>query len=338
MSTQKVVHLITGREAFAEIDGNAEACVALVADAYDVHHKGQSVLPNSGFLQLPSERGRVISLPAYIGGPFGLAGIKWIASVPANTASGLARASAMLILNDVATGYAFACLEASAISAARTAASGVLAAELLAGGRRAARIGIVGTGRISAEVARFLIELDWDVGEWRLFDLDASAAARFGERLRARTDAPVRDVTDVAAAFDGCDVVVVATVAGTPHLCDPRLLVHNPAVIHLSLRDFDPELLAGARNYTDDADHVFRENTSLLLAENRFGHRRFLEGDIRDLMDGRYARDPDRPAIFSPFGLGVLDVALGKWVYDRVVSRGGGTEVADFFGLDGEVL
>ncbi len=45
----------------------------------------------------------------------------------------------------------------------------------------------------------------------------------------------------------------------------------------------------------------------------------------------RVARDPDRAAIFAPFGLGVLDLAVGKWVHDRAVAAGAGLPVPDFF-------
>ena len=42
--------------------------------------------------------------------------------------------------------------------------------------------------------------------------------------------------------------------------------------------------------------------------------------------------DMNRTRIFSPFGLGVLDVAVGKWLYDLAVERGLQIEVPDFYG------
>jgi ornithine cyclodeaminase len=48
-------------------------------------------------------------------------------------------------------------------------------------------------------------------------------------------------------------------------------------------------------------------------------------------MDGRVTLPSDRPLVFSPFGLGVLDLAVGKYVYDEVARSGELRVVDDFF-------
>ena len=48
-------------------------------------------------------------------------------------------------------------------------------------------------------------------------------------------------------------------------------------------------------------------------------------------MAGRVALPADRPLVFSPFGLGVLDLAVGKYVYDEVARAGELRVVDDFF-------
>lgn len=176
-------------------------------------------------------------------------------------------------------------------------------------------------------------DLQWQVGGYRLFDLRREAAEQFAGRLSRDGAGDVAVVGDAAGAFADCDLVVIATVAGVPHLHDPALLAGAPAVLHLSLRDLAPELLLTAQNLTDDVEHVLREQTSLHLAEQRCGHRDFVDGTLVDLLAGRVRRSSARAAVFSPFGLGVLDLAVAGWAYERVIAAGGGHPVPDFFGL-----
>ncbi|WP_443080856.1 2,3-diaminopropionate biosynthesis protein SbnB [Streptomyces sp. PTD9-10] len=332
MVTPPPMTVIDAGDIAAQVEHNRPELVEVVRAAYLAHDAGQSANPHSSFLRFPhNSRARIISLPAYLGGEFEVAGNKWIASFPENTRHGIPRASATLILNDCATGFPFACMESSIISATRTAASAVLGAETLVGERRARRVGIVGTGLIAQHVWKLLRDLDWEIGGFRLFDLDQDAAKRYGAVVAEHTDAEIVIADRVEDAFTDCDLVVLTTVAGEPHLHDARLLAHNPVVLHLSLRDLAPELILAAQNFTDDVDHAVRERTSLHLAEQRTGNRDFVDGTLGDLLRQRLRRHPGRPAVFSPFGLGVLDLAVGKWVHDRVVAAGGGHPQAGFF-------
>jgi ornithine cyclodeaminase len=102
-------------------------------------------------------------------------------------------------------------------------------------------------------------------------------------------------------------------------------------VLHVSLRDLAPEILLASTNIVDDIDHCLKANTSPHLAEQLTGNRDFLAGTLDDVMGGRVTAPTDRPLIFSPFGLGVLDLAVGMYVYDKVVSSGDLQVIDDFF-------
>lgn len=321
------LRVLGGADVAGQLEGNRAECLDVVRRAYLAHDAGESVNPQSAFLRFPHQpRSRIISLPSYLGGEFDVAGIKWIASFPDNHTRGLPRASAVLVLNDAETGYPFACLESSIISAARTAASAVLAAETLVGARKATRVGIVGTGLIARQVWKFLRDLDWQIDGYRLYDVNPAAATRFAAGIGNAEVVPT-----VADAFTDCDVVLLTTVAGEPHLHDPALLAHNPVVLHVSLRDLSPAMILAAYNVTDDIDHAVRERTSLHLTEQETGNRDFVHTTLADLLTGRATRPDSGPVIFSPFGLGVLDLAVGKWVHDRVTAQNGGTRIPDFY-------
>ncbi|MER6984020.1 2,3-diaminopropionate biosynthesis protein SbnB, partial [Streptomyces carpinensis] len=124
--------VISGAQVQQALQGREREIVDLVEATYRLHGAGQTVNPPSYFLRFPDRpTSRIIALPASVGGPVAVDGLKWISSFPENVAAGVPRASAVLILNDHDTGYPFACLESSIISATRTAASAALAADPL---------------------------------------------------------------------------------------------------------------------------------------------------------------------------------------------------------------
>ncbi|KOX02900.1 2,3-diaminopropionate biosynthesis protein SbnB [Streptomyces sp. NRRL B-3648] len=326
--------VISGRQVQQALAGRERDLVDLVEATYRLHGAGDSVNPPSYFLRFPDRpTARIIALPASIGGPTQVDGVKWISSFPENVSAGLPRASAVLILNDHGTGYPFACLESSVISATRTAASAALAADWLSRTRtRPRRVGFFGTGLIARYIHTFLAGTGWTFDAIGVHDLSADSTAGFRGYLRQAGAGGRITVHDSAEDLvRSSDLVVFATVAGRPHVTAPGWFEHNPVVLHVSLRDLAPEILLTAANFVDDVEHCLKADTSPHLVEQRTGNRDFLNGTLYDVMLGRAAPPHDQPVIFSPFGLGVLDLAVGKYVYDRVAGAGELRLVDDFF-------
>ena len=243
------------------------------------------------------------------------------------------RASAVLILNDHDTGYPFACLEASIISATRTAASAALAADWLSRGRpRPTRVGFVGAGLIARYIHTFLAGTGWSFDEVGVHDLSTSSAAGFRRYLeQSDTTGRVRVYDSAEELIRSSDLVVFATVAAEPHIREVSWFAHHPVVLHVSLRDLAPQILLASTNVVDDVEHCLKADTSPHLVEQLTGNRDFLAGTLDEVMAGRVSVPADRPVVFSPFGLGVLDLAVGKYVYDKVMASGELHVVDDFF-------
>ncbi|HET9257997.1 MAG TPA: 2,3-diaminopropionate biosynthesis protein SbnB [Pseudonocardiaceae bacterium] len=326
--------VISGAQVQHALAGREKQIVELIEATYRLHGAGDSVNPPSYFLRFPDRpSSRIIALPASIGGQVRVDGLKWISSFPENVTAGIPRASAVLILNDHDTGYPFACLECSIISASRTAASAALAADWLSRGRPwPARVGFFGTGLIARYIHTFLVRTGWSFDEVGVHDLSAESAAGFRGYLESSGTAGRITVHEGAERLiRSSDLVVFATVAGQPHVSDPSWFGHNPLVLHVSLRDLAPEIVLGAINIVDDIEHCLKASTSPHLAEQLTGNRDFLHGTLDDVMTGRVTVPTDRPVVFSPFGLGVLDLAVGKYVYDEVVRAGELHVIEDFF-------
>ncbi len=334
MSTAPQFAVIPGVQVQRVLDGHERHTAELVKAAYRLHGEGQTVNPRSYFLRFPDRPAdRIIALPASLGGEERVDGIKWISSFPQNVAAGIPRASAVLILNDPDTGFPFACLEASVISASRTAAMAAIAADQLSrGGERPQRVAFFGTGLIARYLHTFLAATGWSFEAIGVHDLSRDSAEGFrGYLERSGYGGPINLDGDAEQMIRSSDLVVFATTAGTPHINDPSWFGHNPLVLHVSLRDLAPEIILASANIVDDVEHCLTADTSPHLAEQLTGNREFLTGTLNDVITGRVTIPAGRPVVFSPFGLGVLDLAVGRHVYDQLARDGDLHVVADFF-------
>jgi N-[(2S)-2-amino-2-carboxyethyl]-L-glutamate dehydrogenase len=326
--------VISGSQVQRVLLGREKQIVELVEAAYRLHGAGETVNPPSYFLRFPDRpASRIIALPASLGGTFQVTGLKWISSFPENAALGIPRASAVLILNDHDTGYPFACLESSIISATRTAASAVLAADWLSRGRgRPTRVGFFGVGLIARYIHTYLSGTGWSFDEIGIHDLSADNARRFrGYLERSGTSGRITVWDSPDQLIRSSDLVVFATVVAQPHVRDVSWFAHNPLVLHVSLRDLAPQIVLASTNVVDDIDHCLKADTSPHLTEQLTGNRDFLHGTLADVMAGQVTVDDGRPVVFSPFGLGVLDLAVGKYVYTEVARSSQVHVIDDFF-------
>ncbi|NGO70234.1 2,3-diaminopropionate biosynthesis protein SbnB [Streptomyces boncukensis] len=325
--------VITGTTARDVIARTRPEIIEQVRQTYLAHDAGDTVNPDSYFLRFPEKPdARIIALPAYLGGGEGVAGIKWIGSFPANIEEGIPRASAALLLNDYATGYPFALLEASQISAARTAASAVLAAEQLTGGRTAARVAVVGAGIIARNILEFFAAAGWSFGALTVHDRVPAYGKALAAHGRETLGCTAETEDDLDAALRGADLVVLATTAGEPYITGARSFAPGQIVLNISLRDIGPEIIHSSNNVLDDVEHCMKANTSPHLAEQMYGNRDFVNGTLAQHMRGVFKNSPAKPVVFSPFGLGVLDLAVGLHVYRAARESGESVAVDGFFG------
>jgi len=326
--------VVTGASIKKIIDEDFGGVTKIIEEAYLLHEDGETVNPDSYFLrfdELPNDR--IIALPAYIKGRYNVAGIKWIASFPDNIEEQLPRASAVLLLNRMDTGYPFACLEASQISAARTASSAVLGAYYLNGKSNSSTpsIGFVGTGIIARNILEFFNAQNWSFDQISLYDKNptyANAFADYSSKL-CSTSANVCD--SLESLVRNNKLIVLATTAPEPYITEMDWLEHNPIILNISLRDIAPDIILRSNNIVDDIGHCLKANTSPHLAEMKFGHRDFINGTLAKLIRGECSLKDNKPCIFSPFGLGVLDLALGMSIYNKAIERSENISVPNFF-------
>lgn len=327
------ITVLRGGEVRALLANQEASVLEAVRAAYLAHGRGESSLPHSLFLRFPDdERNRIIALPAYLGDGFNVAGVKWVSSFPNVVGQGLDRASAVVILNSPHTGRPQAILEGSVISATRTAASAALAARALHG-RERPRVGLFGTGLINFEITRFLLHVFPENEGFVVYDLDRSRAETFRRRCAETFGGLEVEVAGSAeAVLGGSDLVSMATTAVRPHLDTLAACPAGTTVLHISLRDLSPQVILSADNVVDDVDHVCRAQTSVHLAEQQVGGRGFIRCTLAEVLSGAApARGGGEGlVIFSPFGLGVLDLAVSKLVCELAARQHCGTTIESF--------
>ncbi|MET0647624.1 MAG: hypothetical protein ABW208_13490 [Pyrinomonadaceae bacterium] len=166
-----------------------------------------------------------------------------------------------------------------------------------------------------------------------VFDLSPRRAEAFRRGcLNTFGDISVEVAADAGRVLSGCSLVSMATTAVKPHLEDLSPCAPGTTILHISLRDVTPEVMLSCDNVVDDIDHACRAQTSVHLAALLTGRRDFIRCTLSDVLLGQAPprRDAESVLLFSPFGLGVLDLAVGQLVYELAHEQGRGLVVDSF--------
>ena len=192
---------VFSRDAVLEAVSPQDAYAA-VRNAFIAHHRGEWVMqPKIYVTNYPA--GDFRAMPA-IGGGHAL--LKWVTSFPGNPALGLPTVTGLVVLSNSETGQLEAVLDAASVTALRTAAAGVLAADTL-GVENGPSVAVVGCGVNGAETVRMLVAhgrtpVVWDADEARR----RFVADQFGAEVAGSLDeALARDA--VVTVTPGRDVL-----------------------------------------------------------------------------------------------------------------------------------
>jgi len=310
-----------------EMDGT----IAIVEEALRLHAKGEAIAPKkssilwSDDLDSDERLGRVMAMPAWVGGDLDVIGMKWIPSVPDNAARGLPRGIGVVLLSDRETGLPIAVLDGTVVSAMRTGAVGGIAARALANpGSSVATL--LGAG-VQARTQLMALERTLALEEVRVHDVAAGRAAEFCERER-REGFRLTPVDDPAEACAGSAVVVAATMADEPFVPPDWL---DPGSVFISISSLDPtlELIAACDVWVTDVwehetGHHSRPFARALAAGIVTREQVVQLGDLLvGNVPGRTAQD--QRVFVSPIGLGIEDVAEAWRVVRRAQELGIGT-------------
>jgi ornithine cyclodeaminase len=180
------------------------------------------------------------------------------------------------------------------------------------GERPATAVGVWGCGLINFETLRFLLAARPEIETIRLYDLAAERAAMFQHKCaQIAGSRSIKISADGGELFASSDITAIATTAVTPYLDTLCGASDESVILHTSLRDFLPRAVQMADNVVDDVEHACSNGASLDLTAQEQGNRDFIRTTIGKILKGdEPPRIAGKAVMFSPFGLGILDIAV----------------------------
>jgi ornithine cyclodeaminase/alanine dehydrogenase-like protein (mu-crystallin family) len=303
-----------------------ESCIEAMAEVLTSLARGELYQPLRSIGRPPDASNLIGLMPAHRAGASPVWALKEIVVTPDNPARGLDAHQGGVLLHDGTTGELIALLNASPITAIRTAAVSGVATRALARAD-AKRVAIIGAGvQARSHVAAMRAALDDP--EIRIYARRTDAA----EALASEVGALVSPTPD--AALFGAEVVCTTTSSREPVL-EHRWLgpgVHINAVGSSipTARELDTETMSKASLFVDRRESTLNEAGDYLIpaAEGAFGpeHIKAELGEVlASLAPGR--TDEEELTVFKSLGIAVEDLAAADLVVRRARDLGVGIEV-----------
>ncbi|GIH03738.1 ornithine cyclodeaminase [Rhizocola hellebori] len=308
-------------------------CIEVMRDALRSLAAGDARQPLRSTMMVPGLPGFLGLMPGYVGGPQPCLGIKFLGIFPGNPAVGKDPHQGVVMVLDAATGEPKAVLDASAITAIRTAAVSAVATDLLAR-EEAATLAVIGTGGQAVAHVRAIAQVR-ALTEVRLVGRDSVRGQNAQAGLAAQLRVPVRFGTDCQAALDGADIVVTATNSPVPVLrhdwLSPGAHVNAVGACLPSLRELDTATVVAARLFTDRRESALNESGDFLIAAAESGiDADHIVAELGEVLAGTAAgrTSAGQLTVFESLGLTVEDLAAAAQVCAQAERLGVGTRVA----------
>jgi alanine dehydrogenase len=299
-----VVPFFSGRDVEAAVP--PQRALEAVRDAFIAYSRGEWSMPPKVYVPA-YPAGDVRAMPV-LGG--GYAALKWVTSFPGNPERGLPTVTGLVLLSDASDGSLVAVFDAGAVTALRTGAAAVLAAQTLG---RPGTSSVIGAGVNGRAAARTFVAAGAGVLLW---DVDESRARAAAEELGA-------SVAGSRAEALAADVVVTVT-PGHEVVFEPGSL---RAGQHVSLMGADGpgkaeiavDELVRARVFCDDWEQA-SHNGELAHAVEAGKLERGDVGQLGDVLAGTAPGrgSPDEITVFDSTGLAIQDLAIALAALERV--------------------
>ena len=307
-------------------------CTEVMTSALMALAKGQAHLPLRMVVRPPEAAGIMALMPAHIAGENAALGVKVINVFGGNPARGKDSHQGAVLLFDAETGEPRAVMNASAITAIRTAAVSGVATRLLAR-EDAGNLAIIGSG-VQARSHLAAMTCVRTIRRARIASRRFEHAQSFAAEMQPHFAFPIEPVKTIEAAVREADLIVTATSSSEPVVqrdwIAPGAHLNVVGASLPTAREIDTATMAAANLFVDRRESTLNESGDYLLAvrDGAFGpeHIRAEIGEVLvGLKPGRTR--PDEITLFKSLWLAVEDLAAAEYVYRQAQATRSGAWV-----------
>ncbi len=307
-------------------------CIPLMQGALVSLAEGLVYQPLRTIARPPDAAGIMGLMPSYISGAQPALGLKAICVFPGNAALGKDSHQGAVLLFSAESGELLAVINASAVTAVRTAAVSGVATRALAN-EDAGDLCVIGAG-VQARAHIEAMSHVRRIRRCRVASRGGASARKLAEELNGRYAFPIEPVETIEDALRGADLIVTATNSAEP--CVRREWIAAGAHLNAvgactpNTRELDGATVAASSLFVDRVESVVNEAGDYLLAVRDGvvapGHIRAELGEILNgTRPGRTSSD--EITLFKSLGLAVEDLAAADYLYRKCKETGAGTWV-----------
>lgn len=305
-------------------------CVRLMRDALAAFARGDAVLPLRSMVRLPDGSGLLGLMPGYLGDPPSF-GLKVVSVMPGNHGTAYDSHQGVVMLFGLRHGEPLAILDASAITAIRTAAASAAATDVLAR-EDAGDLAILGSG-VQARTHLEAMTAVRPLRRVRVWSRTRANAERFARAHSALAGGPAIEVAGTAEdAVRGADLVCTTTAAPAPVLrgawLAPGAHVNAVGACFAGTRELDTEAVRRARLFTDCRESCVNESGDFRIAraEGAIGDDHLL-GEIGAVFLGRVPgrASGDDVTLYESLGIAIEDLAAAHHLHAAARRTGVGS-------------
>jgi ornithine cyclodeaminase/alanine dehydrogenase-like protein (mu-crystallin family) len=292
----------------------------------DLHQPLRMIVPP------PDSAGLMALMPAYRSKETPAFGLKAICVFPGNAARGLDAHQGGVLLFSGETGELLSLINASAITAIRTAAVSAVATRALAR-RDAARLAIIGAG-VQARSHLSAMACICKLESVKVVSRTPEHAESLVKTASHKFSFPIKAVTTAQEALDGSDLIVTVTNAREPVIkadwISPGAHINAVGTYSPAGREIDSATMAAASLFVDRKESAVNEagDYLLALAEGAI-EPNHIKADLGEVLTGKKVgrQSRDEITLFKSLGLAIEDLAAAEYIYDQALRNQLGTHV-----------